>query len=91
MNELIGLEKIKCILETTVSGYAKMEVHAKDMIAKAFKEIRYESGQVLVEENRTNDAAYLLIEGSCKVYLKNNPIGVQGSELQRPEGGNTPF
>lgn len=40
-----------------------MEVHAKDMIAKAFKEFRYESGYVLVEENRTNDAAYLLIEG----------------------------
>ncbi len=42
MNELIGLEKIKSILETTVSGYAKMEVNFKDMIARAFKEYRYD-------------------------------------------------
>jgi len=45
----------------------------------------------LVEENRTNDVAYLLVEGQCKVYLKNNPIGVKGSELQRPEAGSTPI
>lgn len=76
MNELAGLEKIKSILETTVSGYANMEVNIKDIIARAFKEYRFEQGQVLVEENRTNESAYLLVEGQCKVYLKNNPIGV---------------
>jgi hypothetical protein len=42
MNELAGLEKIKSILETTVSGYANMEVNTKDIIARAFKEYRFE-------------------------------------------------
>jgi hypothetical protein len=42
MNEIAGLEKIKSILETTVSGYANMEVNAKDIIARAFKEYRFE-------------------------------------------------
>jgi hypothetical protein len=42
MNEIAGLEKIKSILETTVSGYANMEVNVKDLIARAFKEYRFE-------------------------------------------------
>jgi hypothetical protein len=42
MNELAALEKIKSILETTVSGYANMEVNVKDIIARAFKEYRFE-------------------------------------------------
>jgi hypothetical protein len=42
MNELAVLEKIKSILETTVSGYANMEVNVKDIIARAFKEYRFE-------------------------------------------------
>jgi len=39
--------------------------------------------------------AYILIEGLCKVYLKNNPMGegVDHGESfdQRPESGSTPF
>jgi hypothetical protein len=83
------ITKIEGILDNTIIGFKRLSRLKRNELARAFKETRYNEGKVLIEEKCLISEANLLIEGHCKVYLKNNPRA--GKNLERPEAGSTPF